>query len=396
MTKLFCFLSLLIFSFVAHAEINSAIALNESVNFISVSDIHFDPYFSCPRLLTRPCPLIQKLRQSPASVWSKLLAKYDTKLPRYRFDSNYPLLDSSMQFARQLAEQKQAKFVLILGDFLGHHYRQNYRHYSRDYSIEGYQSFVTKTFEFLTNELLQAFSNIDVYSVVGNNDSFQGDYYTEVNGRFFKTIQNIWMPLIKDPKNKAAMVTTFHEAGYYSIHVRPNLKIILLNSVLFSTKAKGKFVSYAAEQQLKWFHHELQVAKKQHQKVFIAMHIPPGIDVYATSQLRLFRIVELWRTNYTEAFENELKEFASEILGVFAGHLHSDWFQVLTLNDVHRVPMLGTPAISPIYGNNPGFKLYTYSADAGLVHFETYYYTLDREKKWELEQNFSRMQQVIT
>jgi sphingomyelin phosphodiesterase acid-like 3 len=111
---------------------------------------------------------------------------------------------------------------------------------------------------------------------------------------------------------------------------------------------------------------ELTSAKNHHQQVIIAMHIPPGIDVYATLKLRLFRLVSLWKQNYTQQFENVLAQFAPEVSGVLAGHLHSDWSQVITLQNKAEIPISGTTSISPIFGNNPGFKIYTYSAEHKL------------------------------
>src|SRR5579871_5438950 len=116
------------------ATVSSAIN-NNLANFLVLADIHFDPFVSCKNV--KPCPLIEKLRQANASEWPKLLAVYDDESPRYRQDTNYPLLISALSAAKRAANAQQAKFVLVLGDFLGHEYRTYYKKYSADKHMMG-------------------------------------------------------------------------------------------------------------------------------------------------------------------------------------------------------------------------------------------------------------------
>lgn len=346
------------------------------LQFITIADIHFDPFQSCYQEKMRPCPLVQTLRQLPVEQWSGLLAKYDNTIPYYRFNTNYFLLRSSLQMADQVSEQNHAQFVLILGDFIGHDYERYYAMYSGDRSKLGHQTFFKKTFEYLTYELNKTFPGIDVFPVFGNNDSYYGDYELYSNGKLYHDLQSVWINLIKNKTNRALMASSFSKNGYYAVEVRPDLRIIILNTVLFSTKADGKGINQAAWEELDWFHDQLALAQAKQQKVMIAMHIPPGIDIYASLEFRLLRLVDLWKLDYTKRFEAELRKFSEEVLGIFVGHLHTDWFQILTLSNVHRIPITGTSSISPIYGNDPSFKLYTYSlARQRFVKFETYTYT---------------------
>ena len=112
------------------------------------------------------------------------------------------------------------------------------------------------------------------------------------------------------------------------------------------------------------------------------MHIPPGIDVFATLKLHLFRLISLWTQVDINRFEDVLAPYAPEIAGILAGHLHSDWSQVLTLENKQEIPISGTPSISPIFGNNPGFKIYTYFPDQKLEQAETHIYLLNGQDRW--------------
>lgn len=362
------------------------------IPFLSLADIHFDPFTACQNQV--PCPLIQALRQAPSSEWPSILAAKDTTSAAYRQDTGYPLLASALTAAKEVAAKKHVRFVLVLGDFIGHDYRRYYKKYSQDRSYSGYLSFTKKTLEFLNSELARTFNNINVYCLVGNNDSYTGDYHSNVGGAFYADTENLWSSLIKNPEQRADMRRNFASAGYYALDVAPGLRLIALNTVLFSTKAKGKGVEEAAKQELDWLHQQLIMAKDKKQRVLLAMHIPAGMDVNATLQWRLLRLIQLWDTNYTERYETEVKDFSPVIAGIFAGHLHSDWFQLLSFNNGYKVPVSGTPSISPIFGNNPGFKVYIYSpATQQVENFETYYYPLGKDASWGVEYSFDKIYQ---
>lgn len=367
--------------------------LNE--NFLTIADIHFDPFLSCGK--TSPCKLIDTLRAAPAKDWAGILAKADNTMPRYGEDSNYPLLTSTLNAAKNIAATQHVKYVIVLGDFLGHDYRSDYNHFSSDKSSASYRQFVLKTMQFVSMQLAATFPNIDVYSTIGNNDSYGGDYVTNADGHFFRDMTSVFSKLIVSKENRARMLKSFPNAGYYSVILsKPlNLRLIVINSNLFSYKAQGKNTDKSANAQLAWVHAQLEDAKKQNQKVFIAMHIPVGIDVYASLRVKLFTLMELWKTQYLNRFQDELKAYAPQVAAVLAGHLHSDWFQVLTFNNSQEIPVTGTPSVSPIFGNNPGFKVYNYSLGTkALQDFATYYYPLNTQHAWTEEYDFNHVYQA--
>lgn len=367
-------------------------AEDNTANFLSLSDIHFDPFVSCHGKI--PCPLIMSLRKSAASEWPKILAADANEVPQYRQDTTYPLLLSALNASKKTAEQRNAKFVLVLGDSLGHDYRRFYKKYANDKNGVHYQEFVLKTLQFMNLEIKNAFPTLSVYEVVGNNDSYRNDYVSTPNGPFYSDMARLWGSLIVNNENRSMMQQQFPTAGYYAVTVQPGLRLIVLNSVLFSKHTKSKTVELAANRELDWLHKQLQIAKEMHQKVFIAMHIPIGIDVYASLRIKLFTLIELWKPNYTKRFRDELAQFAPEISAIFCGHLHSDWFQILTFNGSNEIPVTGTPSISPLFGNNPGYKIYSYSLpDFELKDFTTYYYPVNGSKTWTVEYDFNQSYQ---
>jgi sphingomyelin phosphodiesterase acid-like 3 len=390
---IFCLFISMSFSAFAEEKIASD---KKDIAFLTLADIHFDPFVNCYDKGEKSCELIQLLRNAPAAKWPQILRENEKELSAYRQDSNYLLISSALTDARKNADSNHVKFILILGDFIGHDFRKYYQKYSGDQSYYGYQSFVRKSYEFISQQLGEAFPNQDIYVVVGNNDSYEKDYYTSPNSLFFTETGFLWSKLIKN-KNANIMRASYNKAGYYAVDLPGTdnqLRLIALNTVLFSTNARGKRIQNAANVELDWLHDQLALAKANHQKVLIAMHIPAGIDVYATLRIKLFTLIELWKKPYLERFEAELRQYAEQIAGIFAGHLHSDWFQILTF-DQQEIPISGTPAISPIFGNNPGYKIYHYSLlTHQLKDYETFYYPLAESKAWALEYDFNQIYQA--
>jgi sphingomyelin phosphodiesterase acid-like 3 len=356
--------------------------------FISIADIHFDPFLTCK---SKPCPLIKKMQSEPPEAWPHLLSKEDHSVTQYKKDANYSILNSALISAQQ--EGSQAQFLLVLGDMLAHNYQKKYRQYANDSSKEGYQSFVKKTFQFLVNELNRLFPNKDIFYVVGNNDSYQGDYVLKPGGEFFHDMAAIYLSSIKTNMQKAHFVSQFSKAGYYALSFpqQPNFKLIVLNSVLFSTSNRGENIRNTALEQLSWLHDQLNQAAKNDQRVIIAMHIPVGIDVY-TTLFNPLHIVEFWKSEYAQQFLQEIAQYSPFISVVLTGHLHADTFQIVPLKR-NSIPFIGTPSISPIFGNNPAYKIYSYSSsNLQLTNFVTYYYDLDaNNKNWQKEYDFDEV-----
>jgi hypothetical protein len=81
-------------------------------------------------------------------------------------------------------------------------------------------------------------------------------------------------------------------------------------------------------------------------------------------------------------------------MAILTGHLHADWFQTLSFANT-KIPNSGTPSISPIYGNNPGFKVYTYSLqDLILKSFVTHFYPLSFRRVTSMEYGFNQYQDL--
>lgn len=361
-------------------------------NFLSVSDIHFSPYYSCDAKAT-VCPVVTKLKTAPASAWPSILSQYDVKQPRYNDDTNYVLLKSTLNELKKRAGQQHLQFVLVLGDFLSHDYKKNYQRYTGDTSEKGIENFVDKTMQFISSELSEVFPHTNVYMIVGNNDSY-AEHYTS-QAVFYKNIGPIWSPLIKDKKTRLAMQKEFMQGGYYAIDLptQKNLRLIVLNTAYFSSRGVG--MNKEAQTELNWLTKQLSLLDKTQRKALIALHIPSLANVSISHDIKL-KTLGLWQPQYVEQFLELLNCHASNIMAILQSHLHRDWIQVIQFNGSKAILLTATPSISPVVGNNPGFKIYSYDPERLKIQdYFTYYYPLD-QGKWQLEYAFNEAYQADT
>ena len=337
--------------------------------FLSLADIHFDPFIACYGSKIKPCPVFRMLADAPIQQWPGILNKFDTRAPAHGLDAGYPLFMKTLSDAKVIAAKNNAKFAWVLGDFLGHDFKRYYRKYSLDQSYEGYTAFMRKTMAFIAWQINTAFPTLDVYPVLGNDDTLHYNYQVQPGGASLNALAAIWSPFIKSTHNRMRFLSAFPVAGYYSVSPPdlPNLKIIALDTVIFSHKSKKQSTDAAAKQELAWLNAQLNDAEQNKQRVFILMHIPMSIDFNITSSVKLFTIVKLWKTPFVSSFEDVVQKHQAVIDGIFSGHLHENWFHWLNFNDEHSIAQSGTVAVAPIFGNDPGFKIFSYEGEKGEV-----------------------------
>ncbi|MBS0350495.1 MAG: metallophosphoesterase [Proteobacteria bacterium] len=387
--KRLIFSALFLFSLAAYAD-NSQITV--------ISDIHFNPFADCNK--RGKCELVLKLNQAPETQWPKILAQYSqNKLSAPHEETNYVLFQRLLQ---QLQEQ-QPNHLLILGDFLAHRFHSLYVYYSHDKNTSHYQQFTIKTIQYITDSIQKALPNTDIYPLIGNNDSYAGrgcaysDYCVIANGGFYKELSGVWSKLFKSEANQQSFLGSFAHAGYYDI-VLPNSHnhIIVLNTVIFSNKAQGPDIDQEAKKQLQWLQDKLSAIAAANEKTWIIYHIPPGIDAYSTTK-NIFNVVApFWENDYSKIFYKLVHQYKDQITGVVSGHLHMDGFLLLDVNSSgNYIIDTFVPSISPIFGNNPAYKIYTYTPDEFKLHnFSAYYLDLKAaQPAWQKEYDFSKTYQ---
>lgn len=231
-----------------------------------------------------------------------------------------------------------------------------------------------------------------LFYLPGNNDAIAGDYYSfadeddktplslvpeKTNPYPALNIDSTGTkaPFIIDDKNL--------KKGYYTAQLTEGLRLIALNTVIYSRNFQnvdgGNQLDYGNDQ-MTWLGQTLDSAKAAGDKVYIAMHIPPGKDAYGVTHNNY---TDNWTyslpspTNpWNDQFLEVISGYQSTITGVLYGHTHMD--ELRRLYDASGTNItevaISCPGVTPQHYNNPGFKIVSYDTTSKeLLDFTTYY-----------------------
>jgi sphingomyelin phosphodiesterase acid-like 3 len=352
--------------------------------FLIVSDIHFNP-FADPSL-------VANLASVPARQWEPILNP-STSFSPYGQDTNWPLLQSALDAMRR-AEPRPA-VVMVTGDLLAHGFSRAYASATHDTDPEHYRAFVLKTVTFIAWELRRRFPKAQILLTPGNNDDECGDYQIQADGPFLSDTAVVARSLAR---GSGSFTADWKALGSYSIRPRKlgGVRVLSVNSIFFSNKYQAaNFAggcspvdSTAAARTFTWLEAALGQARQAHEKVWLMLHIPPGIDGFSSMmQYRRLQaaggsedlcskaVVPMWKPVWTTRFENILNDYRSTVTATFAGHDHTDDFRVVGAGEPGEAFVLIDPPVSPIYGQNPAFRIVSFDANGRLADQSTFYLT---------------------
>jgi UDP-2,3-diacylglucosamine pyrophosphatase LpxH len=241
-------------------------------------------------------------------------------------------------------------FIVLLGDMVGH---------ARATSAE---VFANESAVFST--LKNTFPQTPILYNFGNNDSFESDYgpfydkNTSIPSPYEAAIKSKWKDGFLStgtlcdahPQQFPCLITKDTNQGYYTAYLQPHLKLISLNSILFSPK-RVDVTELDAQQELQWLKDQLQAAKNNQDSVLIASHIPFGNNIFDHSAF--------WIADDQNAFLKLLLLYHDNIIGVLCGHTHMEELKVVQSESSPIASAeLFTPGLSTSHGNAPSFKTF--------------------------------------
>jgi sphingomyelin phosphodiesterase acid-like 3 len=266
----------------------------------------------------------------------------------------------------------QPKFILILGDIQGHSRILN--------DVVDNEAAVFTTFK-------EQFPKTPIFYVFGNNDSLKSNYgpFMDKNGDSPYTIamtkgnwKNGFLSTglnCKKTKEYPCISTENRYNGYYSALIESKLRLIALNSILFSVHSNGSGKKDAINQ-LKWFEEQLIFAKKNQESVLIALHIPPGHNIYNNSAF--------WRAKDLANFLAIINTYQKNIIGILSSHTHQEEIKVIKNKSRENITgIFATAALSTAYENAPSVKTFNFSKQDKhwfLSNYTTYYFSKNNSK----------------
>ncbi|CAE7191583.1 sgmD [Symbiodinium natans] len=323
-------------------------------SFLWLTDAHVDPYYLSPDRQCFKMPL-SRLTHFPFGM-------IGCDPPPHLL---YSVLEGA---AAWLKSGGNSSFVLFTGDFVRHHLL-------RMQNSGANASDIVKNVSVLTRNY---FADIPaVFGALGNSDS-HCDYCQEITT---DRPVNPWFWTLGNAINQAGCMTNktleaYKYGGYFELAVG-GLTILSISTVIYSVfHVPAGPLEDDPFSQFAWLKERLGEAVQQQRRVWIVGHIPPGIET--------FGFTELWRPVYVAKYLEIVQDpvLGPAIAAQLFGHLHKDEFRVLPNPPPGAGPIILSASISPVYYNNPSFKIVQYNRTSGkLVNFKMVYSEITADGK---------------
>ncbi|WP_300160160.1 metallophosphoesterase [Solidesulfovibrio sp.] len=363
-------------------------AADSSNTFLLFGDVHFNPFADSS--------LVPLLAASDVSQWKAILSSSSqTAYAAYGQDSNYSLFESALD--DMAARAGDVSVVIYPGDILSHNFAADYASLTGDTSQEGLNAFIRKTVTFFAQEVDSRFPDATVIIANGNADSAYGEIGSHPGDPFLSLSAPVFaQTFFNDAASQTAFAVSYSMGGYYAVSPDgpTGIKYISLNDNLWANEVGDPS---AGAMELAWFASELAESAQNFQKVYVVAHIPTGAiassvagTYEATGQVSYTGTLA---NAFNDAFEGLELAYSGTIAANFVGHTHNDDFRLITSYDGSGAAELlrVTPSISPVFGNNPGYQIYTYDPMTySLVDETTYVLDLQSSApQWSLEYDYA-------
>lgn len=332
---------------------------NNSFPVVVFSDVHFDPFYDES--------LFPKLLAKDASGWESVFETSAITAPSlWGSDTNYPLLALALSSIRQ--NLGASPLIIFTGDILGHNFPQTFfkLYGSQDppsaADVTAMKAFTDKTVAFFMQQVRSSVGNIPVMFAVGNADSYTG--LGPDSSFLSNTAELYYTQFMNGTVDHQTFLNTFTSGGYYSAEpAGTNVMVIGLNTFEFAPFF-GNVNASAVAAELAWFDTTLASAQGRGKRVWLLMHVPPGADKYSTAQSadsngHITTATMMWNQDYQTSFLQILSKYPGLITQTLTAHTHMDEYRIVAPGNLADT----TPSIAPYFGNNPAFKVFSFSYD---------------------------------
>lgn len=266
-------------------------------------------------------------------------------------------------------------FILILGDVAQHNANS------------------TSTTEIDAEEVFKkihdSFSPIPLFYIFGNNDSLDihyGPFHAPAAVASMNSMYDVavnkgdWKDGFLSTGTLCqttgttypCLITEDKTLGHYSAYLQPSLRLISINSIVFSDR-RQHLTEADAQKELNWIAEQLRTAQQNHESVLLATHIPPGFKV-TNHALQ-------WTADDHDKFLRLIETYKNNIIGMLAAHTHMDELKIIRTSLKHNVAaMINSPALCTYSGNSPAVKTYYYrqhGTNWELSNTKTFYISSD-------------------
>ncbi len=268
--------------------------------------------------------------------------------------------------------------VIFTGDILGHYFSQNF--FSLYYAnlglpvpsaaaidadktaVAAMKAFADKTVAFYADQVRASVGSVPVMFVLGNADSYLGA--VPEPSFLAGNMETFHAKFLGGTVDHSEFAASFQNGGYYSAEPPgSNLMVIGLNTPMFVPFLKD-YEQSAVTAQLTWLDSRLAAAKAAGKKVWLLMHVPPGADIYSTATTDFkgkltTTATMMWEPAYQATLLQTVSKYPGLIALTLAAHTHMDEFRVYSPGNA----LVISPSITPYFGNNPGFRVFSFAQE---------------------------------
>jgi len=347
--------------------------------FLQISDIHLDPWYDGS--LSRDCFCNRFGLANISDLSSCRVNSTQNRFGQRGCDTPYALLQSTLAAAAANAPKGGYDWIFVTGDYV--------RHFIENVPTVSSAAAVREVIQTVGGLIRSHFPETavhhgvarDVYLLgdTGNND-FPGDYNVTVTdpnyGRnpWFASLVPMLLPKLNAVHNNGQRSilddarATFSRGGYFVQRLTPDLCVLSINTAVYHKRHStddpfGQF---------KWLRSVMMELRAgtaiaggaaQQPRALIVGHIPPVLDHY--------HFEPLWEPFYARSYLEIVSQNSDLIAGQLFAHLHTPLIRLLP-SQSGALPLFIAGGVSPIYENNPSFRVWRYSGSQLLDYTDFY------------------------
>lgn len=403
--------------------------LKISYRFAQLTDVHIEPFYNPENghLKGDVCRIPEAFNKSSCIPFQVEPEAQSYPLGRLNCDPPVALLRSVMEHMSRVANEKKKgmgrpEFVIFTGDIPSHQLSCQYHQ--------------ARVIELVIQMMAAGMKSVadKLYPAMGNNDYFPNyNIAFEPNNDWQQYVASLYA---REGVLQGPELETFAKGGFYVTSPRPGLKLLVLNTVVWSQKVldwsgatkrhvthhktiadeslykgpdaplpgadtsgwtwdedaveKKAFISCDDRprdpyDQLVWARKELEAARDAKERVIIAGHVPPG-DKVGSNNFCLQHLKDL---------EDLTRDFADIIeVQLYGDHSNDEFRMIWDKNEDGSAEavsaVLVSAGVTPRKHCNPSWRLFEVSDDHELVDFTQYFLrladtdiALKMDKKWE-------------
>ena len=328
---------------------------------LHITDIHLDLFYKENYNINCGLPICCRPDSTKISNKEEQLSgKYGS--PYGKCDIPLSLLKGTLEFIKNNIE---VDAIIYTGDGPAHDIWAQSRRYNFNINRA------------ITNLFVYNFPNTSVTPIIGNHDTFPINQLDDnnISGWLYNSLGDIWSNWLSDDSIK-----TFKYGGFYTQLIKPGLRVITLNTNVYSKENWWQSLYYHSDfiHQFAWFKDVLEQSRNNNEKVIILAHHYPS---------------SWFESQYVEYYKQLLIKYKDIITITLYGHEHNGP-SLRMVYDENGPQMFGFVggSLTTYSELNPAFTVYIYNrTNNEIIDLENWWTDLvetPNEINWKKRSNF--------